>query len=52
VRHDNTGVAPGWFLDRVVVRNEESGREWHFPCQRWLDRHADDGEIERLLEVS
>jgi lipoxygenase homology domain-containing protein 1 len=52
VRHDNTGVAPGWFLDRIVVRNEESGREWTFPCQRWLDRHLDDGEIERLLEVS
>lgn len=52
VRHDNTGVAPGWFLDRVVVRNEDTGREWTFPCQRWLARHEDDGEIERLLEVA
>jgi hypothetical protein len=52
VRHDNTGVAPGWFLDRVEVRDEDSGRTWTFPCQRWLARHEDDGEIERLLDVA
>ena len=52
VRHDNTGVAPGWFLDRVVVSDEDAGREWTFPCQRWLARHHDDGEIERLLDTA
>ena len=52
VRHDNTGVAPGWFLDRVVVRDEDRGREWTFPCQRWLARHEDDGEIERVIDAT
>jgi len=52
VRHDNTGVAPGWFLDRVVVSDEDAGCEWTFPCQRWLARHHDDGEIERLLDTA
>jgi hypothetical protein len=50
VRHDNTGVTPGWFLDRVVVRDEENDREWTFPCQRWLARHRDDGAIERVID--
>jgi hypothetical protein len=52
VRHDNTGVAPGWFLDRLVVRDEARGVEWTFPCQRWLARHEDDGEIERVLDAA
>jgi PLAT/LH2 domain len=52
VRHDNTGVAPGWFLDRVVVRDEDRGREWTFPCQRWLARHQDDGQIERVIDAA
>jgi hypothetical protein len=50
VRHDNTGIAPSWFLDRLVVRDEDRGIEWTFPCQRWLARHEDDGEIERVLD--
>jgi hypothetical protein len=50
VRHDNTGVTPGWFLDRVVVRDEENDKEWTFPCQRWLARHCDDGAIERVID--
>ncbi|HET6952919.1 MAG TPA: PLAT/LH2 domain-containing protein [Acidimicrobiales bacterium] len=51
VRHDNAGVAPGWFLDRVVVSDDAGGR-WTFPCQRWLARHEDDGAIERVLDAA
>lgn len=51
VRYDDTGLSPAWFLDRITVRNEESGAEWTFPCNRWLARHMDDGEIERTLDV-
>jgi hypothetical protein len=55
VRHDNTGVAPGWFLDRLIVRARDAAgayREWTFPCHRWLARHEDDGAIERVLDAA
>lgn len=51
VRHDNPGIGPGWFLERIVVRNDGSSRTWTFPCHRWLARHEDDGQIERILDV-
>jgi hypothetical protein len=52
VRHDDVGVGPGWFLDRVMVRNLDTHREWAFPCQRWLARYRDDGETERTIDVA
>jgi PLAT/LH2 domain len=52
VRHDNTGFGPGWFLDRIQIRNETTDQEWTFPCNRWLARDEDDGEIERMLDRS
>lgn len=52
VRYDDTGLGPAWFLDRITVLNEDSGEEWSFPCNRWLARHEDDGEIERTLDVA
>lgn len=36
IRHDNTGDEPAWFLQKVVVQNEELKREWIFPCEKWL----------------
>ncbi|HEY3143846.1 MAG TPA: PLAT/LH2 domain-containing protein [Acidimicrobiales bacterium] len=51
VRHDDAGLGRAWYLDRIAIRNEESGREWTFPCNRWLARHEDDGEIERTLDA-
>jgi hypothetical protein len=52
IRHDNKFLAPGWYLERVEIRNEDSDREWTFPCQRWLARDEDDGEIERTLDAA
>ena len=37
VRHDNTGVGPGWLLDSVEVKCEESEGVWVFPCGQWLE---------------
>jgi hypothetical protein len=51
VRHDDTGVGPGCFLDRVVVRAAGTLQEWEFVCQRWLARHKDDGATERTLDA-
>lgn len=51
VRHDDTGVGPGCYLDRIVVRASGTLQEWTFDCQRWLARHADDGATERTLDA-
>ena len=51
VRHDDTGVGPGCYLDRIVVRAGGTLQEWTFPCERWLARHADDGATERTLDA-
>jgi hypothetical protein len=51
IRHDNTGVGPGWFLDKITVQNEGSGKTWVFPCNRWLATDEDDGRIDRVLNV-
>jgi Alpha-tubulin suppressor and related RCC1 domain-containing proteins len=36
IRHDNTGDAPNWFLDKVIVKEEGTGAEWVFACGEWL----------------
>jgi hypothetical protein len=50
IRHDNENRYPGWFLDRITIHNEETDREWVFPCQRWLAKDEDDGQIDRILD--
>jgi hypothetical protein len=52
IRHDNKFPLPGWYLDRIFIRNEESDQEWTFPCNRWLAQDEDDGEIERVLDAA
>lgn len=44
--HDNTGDGPGWFVDFVVVRNEDTEEEWEFPIERWLAEDEADGATE------
>ncbi|XP_030215683.1 lipoxygenase homology domain-containing protein 1 [Gadus morhua] len=51
IGHDGRGGGCGWFLDKVLVREEgqaESQAEV-FLCNRWLDRNEDDGQIVREL---
>lgn len=52
IRHDDSGRNSGWFLDRVLITNEDTGKEWLFPCGRWLARDEDDGQIGRVLSVA
>lgn len=47
VRHDGKGLGAGWFLERVDVTSEISGKTWNFPCNRWLDEKQDDGKTSR-----
>jgi hypothetical protein len=49
IRHDNRGEKPGWFLDRIIVRNQITNETWLFPCEQWLAADAPDGRIDRRL---
>uniref|UniRef100_A0A8B9L5M6 Lipoxygenase homology domains 1b n=1 Tax=Astyanax mexicanus TaxID=7994 RepID=A0A8B9L5M6_ASTMX len=49
IGHDNGGVNPGWYCDKVVVFCPFTGIEQTFPCCRWLDEDEGDGLIEREL---
>lgn len=41
-------MAPGWHLKEVIIKNND-GYAWEFPCNRWFDKHEEDGLIEREL---
>nr|XP_055024965.1 lipoxygenase homology domain-containing protein 1 isoform X1 [Misgurnus anguillicaudatus] len=49
VWHDNTGPAPGWHLEYIDVKDELLGETFRFPCDRWLAKNEDDGQIMREL---
>ncbi|KAJ8261234.1 hypothetical protein COCON_G00169570 [Conger conger] len=49
VWHDNTGPGPGWHLEHVDVKDEVLDQTFRFPCDRWLAKNEDDGQIMREL---
>ncbi|KAG9266056.1 lipoxygenase homology domain-containing protein 1 [Astyanax mexicanus] len=54
IGHDGRGGGCGWFLDKVLIREEgqPEASSVEFPCLRWLDRNEDDGQIVRELVPS
>lgn len=49
IGHDDSGTAPGWFCEQVIVFCPNTGIEQHFPCHKWLSTSEDDGLIQRTL---
>ncbi|KAM7368820.1 hypothetical protein PAMP_013127 [Pampus punctatissimus] len=49
VWHDNTGPSPGWHLEYIDVKDEILDKTFRFPCDRWLAKNDDDGQIMREL---
>ncbi|XP_012940984.2 lipoxygenase homology domain-containing protein 1, partial [Aplysia californica] len=50
IEHDNTGFAPGWYLERVVITDLKNSQwKYFFPCGQWLAKDEGDGEISRDL---
>ncbi|XP_056288042.1 lipoxygenase homology domain-containing protein 1-like isoform X1 [Pseudoliparis swirei] len=49
VWHDNSGPAPGWHLEYIDVKDEILDKTFRFPCDRWLAKNDDDGQIMREL---
>uniref|UniRef100_A0A3B3ZLT1 PLAT domain-containing protein n=1 Tax=Periophthalmus magnuspinnatus TaxID=409849 RepID=A0A3B3ZLT1_9GOBI len=48
VWHDNS-LAPGWHLEYIDVKDELMDKTFRFPCDRWLAKNEDDGQIMREL---
>ncbi|XP_065519706.1 lipoxygenase homology domain-containing protein 1 isoform X2 [Lathamus discolor] len=49
IEHDNSGLAPGWLVERVEITNSATGVTTIFPCGKWLDENRGDGLIWREL---
>jgi len=49
IGHDNSGPAPDWHLDRVVVTARRSGKTVVFPCHQWLSQSREDNKTIREL---
>nr|XP_039248314.1 polycystin-1-like [Styela clava] len=47
--HDNTGLDPGWCVDRVMVRDLQTEYKYYFLVNSWLQVYPDD-EDETCLE--
>jgi hypothetical protein len=50
IGHDNSGVGPGWFLDRVEIECPVTGMVQTFACGKWFAKDEGDGRIERILK--
>ena len=49
IRHDSSGLFPGWYLEKVEGRLDQTERHWSFPCGRWLDKKEGDGSDDLVL---
>ncbi|KAI3380663.1 hypothetical protein SNEBB_002301 [Seison nebaliae] len=49
IGHNNKGVAPGWFLDKVEILDDTSKISYIFPCNKWFALNEDDGQLSRIL---
>ncbi len=36
IGHDNSGFAPSWFLENIVVHDTTQKRVYEFPCNMWI----------------
>ena len=50
IGHDNSGESPSWFLEEIVVIDEQVNQSWAFTSSQWLALEREDGRIERIIE--
>ena len=50
IGHDNSGENPSWFLEEIVVIDEQMSKPWAFTSSQWLALEREDGRIERIIE--
>ena len=52
VWHDNSGRHPAWFLQQIVVTDEQTEETWFFFVNQWLAVDKGAGEIEISVKVA
>ena len=50
IGHDNSGESPSWFLEEIVVIDEQVNHAWAFTSSQWPALEREDGRIERIIE--
>lgn len=51
IRHDNSGLFSGWYLEDIRISLRDTRKRWYFPCGNWLDEKQEDVQNERVLEA-
>ncbi|KAK4475699.1 hypothetical protein MN116_000965 [Schistosoma mekongi] len=49
IGHDNSGSAPKWFIEFILVYNRTTNHLYLFPCCHWFGLGIEDDALERVL---
>ena len=52
IGHDNSGKGPSWFLEEIVIVDQQANHSWTFTVREWLALERGDGRTERLLQLT
>ena len=51
IGHDNSGKGPSWFLEEIVIVDQQANHSWTVTVREWLALEKGDGRTERLLQL-
>ncbi|PAA54099.1 hypothetical protein BOX15_Mlig015709g1 [Macrostomum lignano] len=49
VWHDNSGKKPGWFLEKILIEDLQTKKNYVFMCDQWLAENKFDSRTMRVL---
>lgn len=52
IGHNGKNLFDGWYLDKVIIDDENLGRVYEFLCDRWLAEDEEDGKTTVILYPS
>ncbi|RNA20950.1 lipoxygenase homology domain-containing 1, partial [Brachionus plicatilis] len=52
IGHNGANPSSGWYLDKVIIDDENMGRVYEFLCDRWLAEDEEDGKTTVFLYPS
>ena len=50
--HDNTGTSPAWFLQQVVMTDQQTDEKWYFFANQWLSLDERGGSVELDIQAA
>ncbi|MEE6499912.1 hypothetical protein FKM82_003634 [Ascaphus truei] len=50
--HDNSGVKPSWYVNRVLAHDLELDQKWYFLCNSWLSVEVGDCVLDKVFSVA